>query len=380
MKNNKDGKSDIEEGMSGKVSSSTNSKGMRVSITDLENEKKAVLMERSAKPTPGVDANQTAAVSTPPISQDTVRSDDHQASAFERRSMNEKITDKANDLISSLTSSENAYVYLPPNPVPVTSDQQQDEIAASLSEIDEEYSDDKYVEPEAKPVDKEEQKEENDTENVRPSLPNDKSTLLKALGNNVAIAQKVEKEEDEKEKEKKKKETGCKAVAKRYKMLVILGIILFTGLIITAIVVPLTTKGNDNDNDNDKGKGNANDDDNDKGKKKLSELQSKIKGVAQQITPLATLEDPSSFQFSALQWMFDNDSLVTLENFNQVKVLQRYICTVLYFATNGPTWKTQSKFLTNEDTCSWNDVVNGTMFGVRNCNDKGEVTNLFLGM
>ena len=351
MKKNQDGKADNKEGMSGKVSSSTKSKGMRVSVTDLEKEKKAILMERSPNPAPG--------------------------SAVERASLNEKLIEKANEITSSLTESTNAYAFLPPNPVPGASDHQ-DSAPVTLSEINEEKSDDetqeqseneRYVEPEAQIVENEEQKEENETFNNDPNLPTHESTVLKALGGKVAIAQKISVTNlDE------KKEKGCRAVAKRYRKLVIFGLILLTAGIIAVIVVPLTTKNKDDDNKNDGNKDNVNDDDD------KPVLPNKIKEVAQQITPLPTLEDPTSFQFSALQWMIHNDTLVTLENFNQVKVLQRYICAVLYFATNGPTWKAQSIFLTNEDTCSWNKVVNGTVLGVRNCNDEGEVTSLFLGM
>ncbi len=368
---------------------------MRISIDNLEKGKKDSVRDGYLNNSPGAIAYESPLGPARVISHNVVNSFNHQGPDFERVSMNNKIITKADEISSSMTGSANSYVYLPPISSPVVCDseasdsgQEEDPIIQTntsaqynsltkddTNTLDTNTSDknqngittlERCIEPEAILVDitkiDEEEQQENDTESGRPNIPNDSSAIFEMLGRSVAIAHEVPV----------KGIKGNTSFVKKYKKIFIVAMIILTAGIVSAIVVPLTKRGksnNDYEKENDK-----------EGKNVLTELQSKIKGIAQKLTPLATLEDPTSFQHSALQWMFHNDSFVTVENFNQTKVLQRYICTVLYFSTDGPSWKNQNNFLTNKDTCSWNEVVNGTIKGVTGCNNRGEVTRLYLGM
>ena len=65
----------------------------------------------------------------------------------------------------------------------------------------------------------------------------------------------------------------------------------------------------------------------------------------------AALNDPSSPQFQALQWIQDvrfNPSLT-----QSTTTIQRYVLAVLYFATNGDEWSANTNWLSESHICEW---------------------------
>eukprot|EP00526_Cylindrotheca_closterium_P007430 CAMPEP_0113614126 /NCGR_PEP_ID=MMETSP0017_2-20120614/7000_1 /TAXON_ID=2856 /ORGANISM="Cylindrotheca closterium" /LENGTH=710 /DNA_ID=CAMNT_0000523273 /DNA_START=522 /DNA_END=2654 /DNA_ORIENTATION=- /assembly_acc=CAM_ASM_000147 len=63
------------------------------------------------------------------------------------------------------------------------------------------------------------------------------------------------------------------------------------------------------------------------------------------------LDDPTSPQAKAVEFLatekYDNSAL------SDEKLIERYTMTVWYYATNGPKWRYQMRFLSSEDTCGW---------------------------
>ena len=68
------------------------------------------------------------------------------------------------------------------------------------------------------------------------------------------------------------------------------------------------------------------------------------------------------------------------QQLQQQQLLERYALAVLYFATNGASWKNRFHFVQeNLETCSWNDpIVQGGKGGVI-CNEQGQVVTVHLG-
>jgi hypothetical protein len=61
--------------------------------------------------------------------------------------------------------------------------------------------------------------------------------------------------------------------------------------------------------------------------------------------------DPGSAQANALRWLQD-DPLYN-EYQNVYRLNQRYSLAVLYFSTNGASWDNRTRWLSNENECSW---------------------------
>ena len=64
----------------------------------------------------------------------------------------------------------------------------------------------------------------------------------------------------------------------------------------------------------------------------------------------AALENPSSPQYQALKWLFNNTNL---QEYANAQRLQRYAMSVLYFSTNGDDWLTSTNWLSDESECDW---------------------------
>ncbi|KAL3935700.1 MAG: hypothetical protein SGBAC_008828 [Bacillariaceae sp.] len=73
--------------------------------------------------------------------------------------------------------------------------------------------------------------------------------------------------------------------------------------------------------------------------------------MQRQIASGSQLDNPQSPQAKAVEFLasedFDNAAL------SDEKLIERYTMTVWYHATNGPKWRYQMRFLSNEDTCGW---------------------------
>jgi Leucine-rich repeat (LRR) protein len=87
-----------------------------------------------------------------------------------------------------------------------------------------------------------------------------------------------------------------------------------------------------------------------------------IQKMLSRVTPESVLLDPTSPQYSAMQWLLDDidTSLVYFAGSGySERIIQRYTLAVVYHATGGPwgAWETDELWLTEEDECQW--------FGVR---------------
>ena len=74
------------------------------------------------------------------------------------------------------------------------------------------------------------------------------------------------------------------------------------------------------------------------------------------ITPYEVLSDPNTFQYQAVEWMAYRDpAQLDLTNTTFQDLEERYIISLLYFATNGPRgWRSTNHFLTRDSICQWN--------------------------
>jgi hypothetical protein len=87
------------------------------------------------------------------------------------------------------------------------------------------------------------------------------------------------------------------------------------------------------------------------------------------------LQDTSSPQYQALEWMAETDST----DLSDDKLVERFALVLIYFATGGPSWLDQAGFLNPFlDTCSWNSIDEGAYVLGVGCNDEGSVTTLDL--
>jgi len=62
------------------------------------------------------------------------------------------------------------------------------------------------------------------------------------------------------------------------------------------------------------------------------------------------LEDPSSPQYQALKWLFNN---ANLDEYADAQRIQRYTLAVLYYSSNGDSWLQSTNWLSDEPECNW---------------------------
>jgi hypothetical protein len=92
------------------------------------------------------------------------------------------------------------------------------------------------------------------------------------------------------------------------------------------------------------------------------------------------LQDVSSPQYQALEWMAYSDSIDLLSTLSDDELVERFTLVLLYYAAGGENWSDQAGFLSPlNNTCSWNSIVDGTtrVLGV-SCNEEGSVVMLDL--
>ena len=99
-------------------------------------------------------------------------------------------------------------------------------------------------------------------------------------------------------------------------------------------------------------------------------------------------------QFRALEWISYEDEIgpsLDSDGDTTMALKERYVLSLLYFATGGDNWNKDIGFLSNSGICNWNEAstgaTNGTSvsaevdtltLGVR-CNDDGSVVDISLG-
>ncbi|KAG7367594.1 two component regulator [Nitzschia inconspicua] len=67
---------------------------------------------------------------------------------------------------------------------------------------------------------------------------------------------------------------------------------------------------------------------------------------------LEVLEDPSSPQFRALQWLVSSPPTGEVL-FQPARIIQRWVLAVLFYGTHGDEWLNSSGWLTDANECSW---------------------------
>lgn len=95
------------------------------------------------------------------------------------------------------------------------------------------------------------------------------------------------------------------------------------------------------------------------------------------VTPTAVLDDRSTPQFAALDWLANVDSASSYQMADDIRVIQRYVLATLFFSTNGNDWTETYEWLSDDHECNWNMEekdwlldMTPTMHGVE-CDDKG---------
>jgi hypothetical protein len=101
-------------------------------------------------------------------------------------------------------------------------------------------------------------------------------------------------------------------------------------------------------------------------------------------TPLSgneTLWDESSPQYKALWWLIHEDPAKMMAKMqdetesSSSMIVERYVMTLLYFATDGANWVRQANFLGKSSICDWQGTIE---FGIQ-CNQEGLAVALILG-
>jgi hypothetical protein len=80
----------------------------------------------------------------------------------------------------------------------------------------------------------------------------------------------------------------------------------------------------------------------------FASVQSLIRSVS--LDGGKTLEDASSPQYRALEWLSQNEYLETYPDWRRI---QRYALAVFFFATSGQDWVGNRAWLSDDDECTW---------------------------
>jgi hypothetical protein len=90
-----------------------------------------------------------------------------------------------------------------------------------------------------------------------------------------------------------------------------------------------------------------------------------------EVVDAEALQDESSPQFLALRWLATNDpAVLDLDNMPTVILVERYVLSVLYFATSAEGGLNVLNFPTASSVCEWTGVL---------CNGGDLVVALLLG-
>ena len=94
---------------------------------------------------------------------------------------------------------------------------------------------------------------------------------------------------------------------------------------------------------------------------------------------IQALQDRSTPQYQALEWMANDDSTDPLHfTLSDDELVERFVVVLLYFSMKGANWINQARFLSPSlNICSWNSTIDITI-GVLGCNEVGSVVRLVL--
>jgi hypothetical protein len=110
--------------------------------------------------------------------------------------------------------------------------------------------------------------------------------------------------------------------------------------------------------------------------------------VSRGITAAAKYADKEGPQHRAALWIADYDPLqLAIPETGNYDFEQRYILATFYYALNGPSWRSDLKFLSGSSVCDWNmsfDLVNelgkqSTWDQGITCGDSKNAEILFIG-
>jgi hypothetical protein len=83
------------------------------------------------------------------------------------------------------------------------------------------------------------------------------------------------------------------------------------------------------------------------------------------------LSDTTSPQFQALNWLANNDAAnMTIGVDSEAAIKTRYVAAVLYYAFGGENWTNNFRFLSDRETCSWNQGFDSGYHGIT-CSSDG---------
>lgn len=109
-----------------------------------------------------------------------------------------------------------------------------------------------------------------------------------------------------------------------------------------------------------------------------SERSRAVWQLAVSVSGADSLKDMNSPAFQAFDWLARVDTMSVSDT--DVRTLQeRYIASLLYFATGGATWEKKNGFLSEKSVCSWNSEskVGGERIGV-SCNAQSRIQKIAL--
>jgi len=89
--------------------------------------------------------------------------------------------------------------------------------------------------------------------------------------------------------------------------------------------------------------------------------------IASKISNVTTLEDESSPESAALNWLIADDGRYLCAGDD--RLMQRYVSALFYFAAGGPAWIKAEGFLSGDDECKWSGI---------DCNSSGNIEELNL--
>jgi hypothetical protein len=83
------------------------------------------------------------------------------------------------------------------------------------------------------------------------------------------------------------------------------------------------------------------------------------------------LSSPGTPQYQALIWLVYGDpAILDFKTTPPRTILERYVIATLYYSLNGPEWKDQRGFLSDESVCKWSPI--NTTIKVVSCNEEDE--------
>mmetsp|Transcript_48209 Transcript_48209/g.72894 ORF Transcript_48209/g.72894 Transcript_48209/m.72894 type:complete len:410 (-) Transcript_48209:158-1387(-) len=105
-----------------------------------------------------------------------------------------------------------------------------------------------------------------------------------------------------------------------------------------------------------------------------------IRKVVSSVSTSESLDDTSSSQNRALEWLCFHDESELPSN-EQQEITQRYILAVLYYSLGGSDWTVDCDFLSAAHVCDWFDIAKddkNTVMGVTDCNEDLKVTTIVI--